>query len=169
MKAIVIATTQNRSDWAKQCYDSLKGVSYPIIILDQFDYELGKIKWIYENTTLEEFLFLQDSVVIKDISFIEDLMTKDGSVSFSKRPFFMYLGKYSREDLERVGIPEVKNKKDAVFHEANWGKQITDKFLFELNDTNIFREHLGRMNMVIENEFLIKYKHIWKEDMIYDY
>ena len=174
MKAIVIATTKNRSDWAKQCYDSLKDYTrYPVIILDHYEYELGKIRWILENTNLDEFIFLQDSVILKSTDWLDEVFDYNGSVSFAARPFFMYLGKYKRETLERVGVPEVVSKQQAVDYEATWTKQYSEagtyETLFDLSDTNHFTEHLGRRNMVIENDKLVKYKHIWSGDMVYDY
>lgn len=174
MKAIVIATTKDRSEWAKQCYDSLKTYKrYPVIILDSYEYELGKIRWVLENTTLDEFLFLQDSVELKSTDWLNDLFDYEGSVSLAARPFFMYLGKYRREALERVGVPSIASKQEAVDHEATWtaaySNADTHKSLFDLQDTNVFREHLGRNNMIIENDQIIKYKHIWSGDMVYDY
>jgi len=174
MKAIIIATTKDRSDWAKQCYDSLKGYTrYPVIILDQYQYELGKIWWVIENTTIDEFLFLQDSIVLKSTDWLDDVFDFEGSVSLAERPFFMYLGKYQRSRLEKVGIPEVSSKKEAVDYEASWTKRYSEsgdyETLFDLKDTNVFEERLGRRNMVIENDKLIKYKHIWNGDMVYDY
>jgi len=174
VKAIIIATTKDRSDWAKQCYDSLKDYKrYPVIILDSYEYELGKIWWVIENTTIDEFLFLQDSVVLKSTDWLDDLFDYEGSVSLAARPFFMYLGKYKRATLEKIGIPEVSSKQQAVDLEATWTKRYSEAGdclkLFDLQDTNVFEEHLGRRNMVIENDKLIKYKHIWSGDMVYDY
>lgn len=174
MKAIVIATTKDRSDWARQCYDSLKGYKrYPVIILDQYEYELGKIRWIFENTLLDEFILLQDSVVLKTTDWLDGVFDFNGSVSLAKRPFFMYLGKYRRDALEKIDIPHVNSKQEAIEKEASWTKQYSEhddfKVMFNLADTNIFNEHLGRHNMIIENEQLIKYKHIWSGDMVYDY
>lgn len=174
MKAVVIATTKDRSDWAKQCYDSLKDYKrYPVIIVDQYEYELGKIRWVLENTTLDEFILLQDSVALKSTNWLDEVFNFDGSVSFAARPFFMYLGKYQRKTLESVGVPEVTSKQQAVDYEASWTKRYGEsgkyKTIFDLSDTNRFAEHLGRRNMIIENDKLIKYKHIWSGDMVYDY
>lgn len=174
MKAIIIATTKDRSRWAKQCYDSLKSYKrYPVIILDQYEYELGKIRWVFENTDLDEFLFLQDSVKIKDTYWIDEVFDHKGSVSLASRPFFMYLGKYTREALTQSGIPHVETKKDAVRYEHEWTNNYAQtspyKTMFDLSDTNVFKKHFSRDNMIIENDHLIKYKHIWSEDMIYEY
>ena len=174
MKAIVIATTKDRSEWAKQCFDSLKGYKrYPVIILDSYEYELGKIRWMFENTTVDEFLFLQDSVELKNTDWLDAVFDYNGSVSLAERPFFMYLGKYRRKALERLELPYIASKQQAIDLEATWTKQYSELDehikLYSLTDTNIFREHLGRRNMIIENEDLIKYKHIWSSEMVYDY
>ena len=174
MKAIIIATTKNRSEWAKQCYDSLNGYTrYPVIILDHYEYELGKIRWVIENTNLDEFILLQDSVVLKSTEWLDEVFDHNGSVSFAKRPFFMYLGKYRRTALEQNGMPTVSSKQQSVDYEDTWTKAYAENenfiTLFDLSDTNHFQEHLGRNNMIIENDKLVKYKHIWSDDMIYDY
>lgn len=174
MKAIIIATTKDRSEWAKQCYDSLKDYKrYPVIILDQYEYELGKIRWVLENTTLDEFIFLQDSVVFKSTDWLDEVFDHDGSVSFAAEPFFMYLGKYRRHALEQSNVPKVESKRQAVQYETAWAQHYaaheTFITLFDLSDTSTFKEHLGRNNMIIENDKIVKYKHIWSDDMIYDY
>lgn len=176
MKAIVIATTKDRSEWARQCYDSLKDYRrYPVIILDQYEYELGKIRWVLENTTLDEFILLQDSVELKETDWLDEVFDYKGSVSFDNNtPYFMYLGKYQRSVLETVGVPVITTKRQAVTNETAWTAQYNGaagntKHLFDLKDTGVFKDHLGRRNMIIENDQLIKYKHIWTDEMIYDY
>lgn len=176
MKAIVIATTDNRQDWLLECIESLNNYrNYPVIVLRDYEYELGKILFVYENfPEVEEFVLLQDSVHLKQTDWLDDVFNHDGGVSFAERPYFMYLGKYRRETLEKVGIPLVNSKKKAVEFESTWNELYAKSeknliTMFDLRDTETFRNHLGRKNMIIENEYLIKYKHIWDESMIYDY
>lgn len=175
MKAIVIATTKDRSDWATECFDSLKDYKrYPVIILDSYEYELGKLRFIRDYLDLDEFILLQDSVILKDTDWLDGVFDYDGSVSFAKQSFFMYLGKYQMETLKSIEIPHITTKKQAVEYETSWAsiyaKEAKNlKSIFELEDTNVFAEHLGRNNMIIENDHLIKYKHIWNGQMIYDY
>ena len=60
---IVVATTPGRENWLKQCLESIER---PVMVLSDFTFELGKIKWVFENTKIQRFMFLQDSVVIKN-------------------------------------------------------------------------------------------------------
>ena len=54
---IVIATTPGREQWLQQCLASIK---HPVLVLSDFTFELGKINWIFNNTKIERFMFLQD-------------------------------------------------------------------------------------------------------------
>jgi hypothetical protein len=167
-KAIVIATTNGREEWLKDCLESLKDYkTHPIIVLNQYEWEIGKIKWIYDHTDLDEFIFLQDSVIIKDISWIDVVFNLTGhSVSLCEPPFTMYMGKFTREGLSKLEMPLIRTKKEAVFYEANWCSEYA-----RLNDYSVLwtdlvdnpsREfHHGRENMVLENPYIKKYKGTW--------
>lgn len=175
MKAIVIATTKGRDEWVENCLNSFNGYDkYPIIVLDEYDYELGKIKYIFENRKdIDEFILLHDSVELKNTDWIEEVFNIKGGVSFHPRPYFMYLGKYRREILKQVYIPTVNSKREAVRYEVEWNELYRDTegqhtVFADLRDTDVFEEKFGRLNMVIEDNNLIKYKHIWHEDMIRD-
>ena len=77
------------------------------------------------------------------------------------------MGKYRKEILEKTGFPTIENKVDAVRYEWDW----TEKYIQYENrynvifqdffDRNIFVGKHNRTNMVIENDFLIKYKSMW--------
>lgn len=175
MKAIIIATTNGREQWLEQCLESLEGYTrYPKLVTMSGDWELGKIKNASESMVIDEFIFLQDSMVIKDYKWIDEAFDYHGSVSIGWRPFFMYLGKYKTDILRSIEIPKVNNKLDAVNYEYTWPLEYikadpSTKHIFtDLTDTNIFLEKFGRMNMVLENDQLIKYKGTWSLDMVKD-
>lgn len=167
MKAVVIATTAGRSMWLADCLASLDGYTrYPIVVVNQYDFELGKIKWVYDHTDIDEFLFLQDSVVVKEYAWIDEVFDYEGSVSLCRQPFFMYLGKYTRSGLSSVSLPLIHTKRDAIMHENSWTQEYVQKagnvaYLWPLQDGSVFTERHGRRNMVLENEHLIKYKGTW--------
>lgn len=170
MKAIVVATTRGREHWLKDCLESIES-KHPVLVVDHYDYELGKIRWVYENTTLDEFLLLQDSVVIKDPKWLDEIFDIEGSVSLSTKPYFMFLGKYVRTDLDKVDIPVVNTKLEAITFEDSWTykyKEAANKmtYLWPLLDTAVFMEHHGRENMILENDHLIKYKGCWNPSMV---
>lgn len=66
--------------------------------------------------------FFQDSVIIKDQSFLQTGWRKGTSVPLSNSPtaFGMYLGIYSRATLDKVGIPVAQSKADAIRYEVEW-------------------------------------------------
>ena len=140
-------------------------------------YELAKLQWIVENTILDRFLFVQDSVIVSP-GLYDRLTAFDGSVALMSDPvpFGCYLGVYERKVLQKVGIPEIRSKREAVEAEIWWTKAYCAEasnvpVLFpELSDRNAKRqvEHHGRNNLVLENDFLLKYKGTWRHDQIVD-
>ena len=95
---------------------------------------------------------------------------KGTSVPLSNCPtaFGMYLGIYSRATLNKVGIPVAQNKEDAIRYEVEWHREYCNQeqveIMFpELTDGNAkgTEEHHGRINLVLENDYLIKYKGTW--------
>jgi hypothetical protein len=174
-QAIVIATTPS-SVWLNLIRDSLKSYSkYPLIILSDYTYELGKIKYIYDHTDIDEFVFLHDTCVIKDLSLFDLCFeTYQGiSVAFSMCPvkFGMYLGKYRRDTLKRVEIPTPYSKIDSVKYEVSFNNAYCQAepetvLLFnDFHDVPRFEEKNGRNNMVLENQYLKKYKGTWSMEM----
>lgn len=153
---------------------SLEGCAYPIVVLTEGNYELGKIKWVYEHTDIDEFLLLQDTCVVKDISFIDRVFSMPESVCLTDVPdlYGCYLGKYRREVLEKLQIPVPKDKYEAVKHETEWTRKYAalDPPVVLFDDLDkppyTFVEHHGRLNIRLENDYLIKYKGSWSYDTI---
>lgn len=168
-KAIVIGTYGGRENWLRDCLGSLAGYQGHPVITVNVPWELGVIKWVYDNTSLSEFLFLQDTVVVKDYKWIEDIFLP-GSVSLCTRPYYMYLGKYTREDLAKVDMPYVRSKRDAVTHEGVWtswyDEAAESKYLWDLAEVDRFEDRHGRANKVYENDHIIKYKGTWDPSMV---
>jgi hypothetical protein len=164
---IVIGTTPNREQWLAQC---LKSIQNPVLILSDFTYELGKINWVYNNTNIERFMFLQDSVVIKDNQIFE-LLNEKGSIALTNdpAPYGMYMGIYERKILSQINIPLPKSKEESIKCEISWttdycrmAKNVRIAFP-DLTDKNATKKEIlfGRENLVLENDFLIKYKGNW--------
>lgn len=174
-KAIVIGTYHGREDWLADCLQSLAGYeTYPVISV-AIPWELNVIKWCYQWTNLDEFLFLQDTVVLKDLRWLDYVMgDSSGDVSLCHKLYFMYLGKYRRQTINAMYAPVwpvVNNKRDAVTYEGEWtnryveaGEVVTS--LWDLDDTEHYVERHGRLNKVIENDHIIKYKGTWSPEMI---
>lgn len=158
--------------WVNDCLASLEGYTrYPTHVLSTYGYELGKIKKAAEMG-LDEFVFLQDSCIVKDHALLDEMFDFDGSVALGAWPFFMYLGKYRLDTLKKVELPEVNNKHDSVHYEGKWTRDYAEAesklkhICRDLVDTNVFEERHGRKNMVLENDYLIKYKGTWDVRMI---
>lgn len=168
---IVIGTTPDRVDWLTDC---ARSIGRPFIVVSNYGYELGKIRWVVENTTIERFLFLQDSVVIKSDKFWDLLEGYSGSVSINQDPTYYgsYLGVYERSVLQRMDLPIMESKRDAVTHEVDWARRYIQvhgpvPVMFpDLRDGENFEVYQGRMNMVIENDYLKKYKGTWSYDQL---
>jgi hypothetical protein len=169
---IVIATTPGRENWLAQCLASIKR---PVLVLSDFTFELGKINWVFNNTTIERFFFLQDSVVIKDERLF-DLLDENASIALSSDPsiYGMYLGIYEREHLAKIDIPIPVSKREAIDFEISWttkycqaAKNVRIAFP-DLADRNADRKEIvfGRENLVLENDFLIKYKGNWGQQVV---
>lgn len=169
MITTVIGTTPNREHWLAECLKSIG--ERPVVVLSDYTFELGKIKWMYENTTIDKFLFLQDSVVIKKPEFFEIIDEYDSSLSINKDPSFYgcYMGIYERRILDQIEIPKIYKKSESIYNEIYWTFEYvkrlnTIKVLFpELSDANATRKEVKfeRENLVLENDYLIKYKGDW--------
>lgn len=86
--------------------------------------------------------------------------------------FEMYLGKYDRRILDQMYIPTPFNKAEAVKFEQEWNRAYIKNdpnfkvFHQPLHDVEVFEEKFGRNNMILENDFIKKYKGSWHLGMI---
>ena len=164
----VVATAPGRLAWADQCVLGLLGRDVIVLELDA-GYELAKLRWVYENTGLDRFLFLQDSAEVLSKGFWARLSEHPGSVGImgDPAPFGCYMGVYERRFLDLMDWPETLTKDDSIRQEVLWCSRYAEvsgaSVLFpELRDSAGFeREHLGRNNLVLENEHFRKWKGTW--------
>lgn len=165
---IVIGSSPDRADWAR---DASASVGREHIVVSNFGFELNKIRWVMENTRVERFLFLQDSWVIKSEKFWGLLDQFEGSVALNRDPYFFgcYAGVYERHVIERVGIPVVRDKAHSILLEIDWHRQYVEvggeptvlfPELTDANATGVVERH-GRDNLLLENEFVQKWKGTW--------
>jgi hypothetical protein len=153
----------------------LASVHGDAIVVTAPGFEIGKLRWVVENTRIERFLFLQDSMVASEALY-GLLSDSTGSLALlaDPKPFGCYAGVYEAEILKRVGLPNIRSKKEAVEAEIWWTKAYIEAagdvpILFpELSDRKAEGpvEHLGRQNLVLRNEFFTKYKGTWRHDQI---
>jgi hypothetical protein len=165
---VVIGSSSERKDWLADCSNSI-GREHICVVNE--GYELAKIRWVMENTNAKRFLFLQDSWLVKDDKFWELLEGEEGSICLTADPYYYgcFAGVYERWVIEQIGIPVMGSKLDAIANEIAWHKDYVrvagePKVLFpELTDLNA-RETLeknGRTNLVLENDYIVKYKGTW--------
>jgi hypothetical protein len=165
---VVIGSSPDRQKWLADCSGSIKRDHIAVV---NTGYELGKIRWVMENTTAQRFLFLQDSWQIKDERFWQLLDGLSGSVAITADPYFFgcYAGVYERSVIEQIGVPVMADKRDAILHEIKWHKSYVEvagepTVLFpDLTDSKALGqiELHARTNLVLENDYLVKYKGTW--------
>jgi len=165
----VIGSSPGREAWLADCSASITREHIAVV---SFGYELGKIRWVIENTTADRFLFLQDSWQIRSEGFWDLLEQFEGSVALTRDPYFFgcYAGVYERSVIERLGVPVVKDKAHSILLEIDWHRRYValhgePTVLFPgLTDGNAVREEerYGRVNLVLENEFVTKWKGTWR-------
>lgn len=124
-----------------------------------------------ENTTLDEFFFLQDSTCIKKSEWLDDVFAMVGtSIAVNAEPVWggSFLAKYRREILRHITIPVTNDKMSAVVAEASLGPAYAKlepgvKILwpgFTLQNATPGFVH-GRSVMIYENDHFVKYKSAW--------
>ena len=166
----VVATAPRRERWLAQCMASLRGRDVLAVSLEH-GYELGKIEWVYRNTTLDRFLFLQDSAEVLSKGFWGRLEEFPRSVALLGDPsvYGSYMGVYERKVLDKLpGWPTVDSKMASIANEIMWTRDYSDAaggapVLFpDLTDANgHVMNHFERDNLVLENQYFRKWKGTW--------
>jgi hypothetical protein len=139
------------------------------ILLENEDnlWECGAIETVIRKTDIDEFVFLQDTMVIKNPMILDKMLNDfpNQSVAFGQY-WWCYLGKFRRSVLEQIKMPKVLTKKQAMYQEVALIKSYLEveknvPYLFPDwgldNPNNYTVEKFGRMNLVLENPYIIKY------------
>src|SRR4051812_17587167 len=96
----ILVGSYHGSAFLKTCVDSLKPLNVTVAIRDT-GYEMGKIRWAYENTTWDEFLFLHDSIEVKRHDWIfqlfEEFRGRSVMMNADPSPGGSFMVKYRRE------------------------------------------------------------------------
>ncbi len=163
-------------DWLKRLY-SLTGEQDWHLYLQPFDgYEIGGIQAALEYTSWDEFFLLQDTFEVKNQDLFRQLFEEYAGRSVSYNPHLqMYSIKYRREILNRMHVPEVRTKREAIQLEEDfnrlYSKEDGNIHIFNPNfrDENFyesFEEKFGRNNLKLEDDYLIKRKGTWTTEQI---
>ena len=168
MILIVVSTAPNRDCWLQDC---LASIDRPVMVVKTTEWELGSIRWVHQNLSPERFLFLQDSVVIHDQG-IFNLIERVGGSSLLMPIPNCYMGVYCRSVLKQLPLPEIpagtdsQRKEFSIKYEARFTREYCRvakncPVIFPELIDNLCprREHRhGRINMVMENRWITKYK-----------
>jgi hypothetical protein len=173
---IVISTGRGRGAWVMDCLDSIDRGDVTVA-LSGTGGELGAIRMIYQQTTWPRWLMLQDSCVVKDSRLFGLVDEVDGPLLVAPHPS-MYLAVYERKLLDLLTIPDVPagiDREVGIAHETSfmgaydaahyttYGADLPVLFP-EFRDGAATRQEWrhGRNNLVLENQYLAKYKGTWR-------
>jgi len=180
-QAIIVSTCKKFKCWRDNFIKTLN-TDYPVIFVNNTEEKnmydvLGVTTGI--DLGIEEFLVLHDTMEIKDNA-VFDIVFKDhkGKTVFLNPHGQMFLNKYVLKDMLTCGVDfnplyQVKDKLGAVMAEGGFHSAIKQK----CNPIVLFPEFIdgpkreikfGRVNMVIENKYLKKYKGCWNQELIQD-
>lgn len=174
-QAIIIPTCKKYKPWLDNLMATLD-TEYPIIVVynkegKQCLYEALAVKTGIE-LGIEEFFVLHDTCEIKDNDFFNLIFDKlKGVTCFLNPQGQMLMNKYTLKTLKSFptlidNINSIHEKWAAVLFERDLPlaiKQVVDPVVIDPNfvDGNNFEQKFGRNNMVIENEYIKKYKGSW--------
>lgn len=182
-QVIYVATTPGRIDFITNFLQSVRDYDgkYPIFIESCYNYDWFDFALHHEY---DELLFLHDSIEVKDFS-IFDLCfeTHRGeSVSFTESPFFvMGLGKFLRKPYLASVFANNNAYTDYEQHEFTFGDEYVKNvgrnpvvlfpdFLEEEQRQHgkkpRFEQKFGRRNLIMENNYIKKYKGHWTHNML---
>lgn len=171
---VIVIGSYRGSPWLSECIDSIPS-KWETIVVRNGGYECGALRWVIDNTTISHFLFLQDSTMVKDPSWLETCAGYGGSVSLNADPRFhgSFMGTYWRDVLSKCTIPETPDKMSAVLAEMSLGDEYASHepnqmvLWPELNLSSArFEYKHHRECAVYENEFFVKWKSCYGGNLV---
>lgn len=174
---MIFIASYRGSPFLQGCLDSIPS-DLSCVVVRNDGYECGCLAWVQQHYQGEEFLFLQDSTVVKDPAWIYRILEDKGNAwGLANETGFgsMYMAKYQMEHFRKLTIPVTKTKMEAVLEEMSVPRNYAlldptcqtlwpDFNLDNARDDVIF----DRPVKVYENEHLIKYKSCWNLAMVQD-
>lgn len=162
---IVIGTTGDGQEWVDRLKTTLR-TDLPVVTVRAWELECIA----YGAGRFDEFVFLPQSTEILDNDIwrvvFEEHAGRSVSLAQHPGPFGMYLGKYRSEILRCLEMPIITNKRDAIFWEDRWtvpyiSMEPDFAVLGDLPHSNVFEFRNGRINMVVENAWIRRFKGSW--------
>jgi len=179
--AIIVSTAPGMESWLDQCLKSLRPVrGIPVIIyrntLGTCEGESLRQAALY--TQYDEVIFLHDTMELLDPSLIDYCFAENAGKSIGFMggiDFGMNSGKFKpavlrqmRETVLRVP----KDKQESADMELEFGAEYQryepEAFVMPdpLLDRPVFERRFGRVNMVLENRYLRKWKACWNRQLV---
>lgn len=167
--AAVVGTNHGRDHWLNDFVSSISK-DIPLVVVKQPGYEVGHIKWVYENTDIDRFIYFQDSFEIVDNELLLYLLKEtDGSMCLMCGGWHpqSYTALFERKTLDLLDeIPFANNKAEAMGYEDKfiemYRQKVEKMVCYPLNQNismGVYRH--GRENMLYSNELYKKYKGNW--------
>lgn len=185
---IVVSTGQDRTDWLRDCLASITRERVTIV-RPRTGGELAAIRMVYDSTHWPRWVMVQDSCVVLDDALWDMVDCVTGPALLVPRPC-MYMAVYDRRVLDMMsraaeleyGTPDALwpdvaagvDRAAAIDWETKWMDQYVATaesmdlavpvLMPDFTDASAQRTefHNGRLNLVLENRFLRKYKGTWR-------
>lgn len=160
---VVIGTNPERGDWLNDCLRSIRATTKNrrVLIHDTGGYEISALRTGMKH--FRRFLFLHDSCEVLHPDFWHTIDNSAPTWLFGGPP--MYLAVYERNPLEEAltGSPETMDKSTSIAWEGELPKRLNYPTLWpEVTDAvGRTEDRHGRPNLVLENDFLRKWKGSW--------
>ena len=186
MKQIIfVTTTPERVEVITNFLHSMREYSGKYSLFIQSGYEYNQFEFARDHQ-FDEILTLNDSIEIKDYSLFDLIFEtyKGKSVSFTGHPYFlMDMGKFKREPYLQAAYEGSETYIGRGTHEYLFGTKYCEcakeepVVLFpdlleperKVNVTNhwvTYETKFGRKNMILENQYIKKYKGHWTGGMM---
>lgn len=164
MLPVVLGTHPDRSVWLRDSLRSIRSTTRHrrVLVHEPGGFEIAALR--SGAARFKRFLYVQDSceILTQDFWHIIDALTEP---AWLFGPPGMYLGVYNSRDLIPVleQAPTTIDKQTSIHWEGRIRELLPYPTLWpEVTDaTGTFEERHGRMNLVLRNELLAKWKGNW--------
>jgi hypothetical protein len=181
---IVITTSPASAAWLPACLASVQQYAEgrPILVVGnlcapdlptgvefvQNDWNAWELGGIYRGAQrFEQFVHLMDTTEVLSAELFRQMDTQESGVYLCDG-FFSYLGKYLRRYIEPIGIPKITTKQEAIACEGAWNAAYLHQDrtarpytpMLPIHTKEFVTKH-DRLNMVLTNGHIVKWKGTW--------
>lgn len=179
--AIIISTAVGMEPWLDQCMKSLRPVRGIPVIIYRNTLGTGEAESLRQAalyTQYDEVIFLHDTMELLDPGLIDYCFDHHAGKSIGFMgglDFGMNSGKFKPavlKQMEETVFRVPKDKAEATDMEFAFGEEYQryepEAFVMPdpLLDRPVFKRRFGRVNMVLENRYLRKWKACWSLELV---